>query len=534
MIDATWRIQDEDGDADLMGAPRPLMGTWHYLRNSLRRDWRTWASVAVAGALVGLALVVLVPPPSQGSVSLLMAHPSNMEAESAMSTDVSLLTTREVSARTVAKLGLPLTPEAFRTTITAEPVTTEILTITVSAPDTRSAVARAAALTSVYLDFRATQLRSLSSGLVNGYQARVAAMEKEVSQINAQYATASQEGGNQTRATELLTRRSQLESQIYDMQQTIADAALTTDAAVSSTHVIDQAQPVKGSLKRTAALDIGSGLIGGMALGVGFVLFRALTSTKVRRREDVALAMNAPVRYSVASHSGLARRLWGRRSDTSDVGTRRGDLDVLVRGLETLLEESAPPEGGRLLAATGPTHGVALAAIGDPRIAAAVVDSLEASLRSRGRSPFLVDLSASGALARRRGARSEAGRPVVFRPTGVPALATGPAALRGGPVDLPDDVPWREAWEQADVVLALVEVDPGIDAEHLRSWVGQVVPLVTAGDSSAELLETTAELVRAAGLALPFTMLVGADRTDESFGAVAFGEAVPRNLVPQP
>ena len=45
MIDATWRIQDEDGDADLMGAPRPLMGTWHYLRNSLRRDWRTWASM---------------------------------------------------------------------------------------------------------------------------------------------------------------------------------------------------------------------------------------------------------------------------------------------------------------------------------------------------------------------------------------------------------------------------------------------------------------------------------------------------------
>ena len=541
MIDATWRIQDDDGDADLTGAPRPLMGTWHYLRNSLRRDWRTWASVSAVGALVGLALVVLAPPPSQGSVSLLMAHPANMEAQSAMSTDVSLLTTREVSARTVAKLGLPLTPEAFRATITAEPVTTEVLTITVSAPDTESAVKRAAALTSVYLDFRATQLRSLSSGLVNGYQARVAAMEKEVSQINAQYATASQEGGNQTRATELLTRRSQLESQIYDMQQSIADAALTTDAAVSSTHVIDEAQPVKGSLKRTAALDVGSGLIAGTALGVGFVLFRALTSTKVRRREDVALAMNAPVRYSVASHSRLVRRLRGRRGGTSDVGTRRGDLEVLVRGLETLLEESAPPDGGRLLAATGPTHGVALAAIGDPRIAAAVVDSLDASLRSRGRTPFVVDLSASGALARRRGtgrARHQAGpgpgTPVVFRPTGVPALATGPAALRGGPVDLPDDVPWREAWEQSDVVVALVEVDPGIDAEHLRSWVGQVVPLVTAGDSSAELLETTAELVRAAGLGLPFAMLVGADRTDESFGAVAFGEAVPRSLVPQP
>lgn len=540
MIDMAWRIQDEEQDVDFTGAPRPLMGTWHYLRNSLRRRWRTWTSLSFAGALLGLGLAVFLPPPTQGSVTLLMAHPANMEAQSAMSTDVSLLTTREVSARTVAKLGLPLTPEAFRATITAEPVTTEVLTITVSAPDAESAVKRADALTSVYLDFRATQLRSLSSGLVNGYQARVAGMQKEVAQLNTQYAVASQEGGNQTQATELLTRRSQLNSQIYDMQQSIADAALTTDAAVSSSHVIDAAQPVKGSLKRAAALDVASGLIGGTALGVGFVLFRALTSTTVRRREDVAVAMNVPVRYSVASDSRLARRLWrglGRRGRS-----RPRDLDVLVRGLEAYLDELAPTAAREPLSTPGPTHGVAVAAIGDPRIAAVVVDSLADSVRAHGRVPFVVDLSAAGALlGRRAGGRHAPGAKdgattngtTVFRPTGVPALAAGPAAKPGRPVDLPDDVSWREAWEAADVVLALVQVDPGIDAENLRTWVDRVVPVVTAGEASAELLETTAELVRAAGLVLPFAMLVGADRTDESFGAVALAEAA-RRLVGHP
>ncbi|MDU0312999.1 hypothetical protein RKE38_04810 [Phycicoccus sp. M110.8] len=539
MIDMAWRIQDEEQDVDFTGTPRPLMGTWHYLRNSLRRGWRTWASLSFAGALIGLGLAVFLPPPSQGSVTLLMAHPANLEAQSAMSTDVSLLTTREVSARTVARLRLPMTPEAFRATITADPVTTEVLTITVSAPDTESAVRRAAALTSVYLDFRATQLRSLSSGLVNGYEARVAGMQKEVAQLNTQYAVASQEGGNQTQATELLTRRSQLNSQIYDMQQSIADAALTTDAAVSSTHVIDEAQPVKGSLKRAAALDVASGLIGGTALGVGFVLFRALTSTTVRRREDVAVAMSVPVRYSVASASRLPQRLRNRLRRRGRSGP--SDLDVLVRGLEAHLEESAPTAGGERLSTPGPGHGVAVAAIGDPRIAAAVVDSLVDAVRAHGRVPFVADLSAAGALARRRAADRHAsggrGGPAangvtVFRPTGVPALATGPAAGHGRAVDLPDDVSWREAWEQADVVLALVQVDPGIDAENLRTWVDRVVPLVTAGEASAELLETTAELVRAAGLVLPFAMLVGADRTDESFGAVALGEAA-RRLVGQ-
>jgi hypothetical protein len=50
--------------------------------------------------------------------------------------------------------------------------------------------------------------------------------------------------------------------------------------------------------------------------------------------------------------------------------------------------------------------------------------------------------------------------------------------------------------------------------------VDQVVPLVTAGRCTAELLETTAGLIRASGLALPFAMMVGADDGDQSLGMV--------------
>jgi hypothetical protein len=137
-------------------------------------------------------------------------------------------------------------------------------------------------------------------------------------------------------------------------------------------------------------------------------------------------------------------------------------------------------------------------------------------------------------VVRQEASTGAGGRLTVFRPTGVPALATGPASAHQAPVDLPDDVPWRTAWEEADVVVALVQVDPGIDAEHLSTWVGQVVPLVTAGDSSAELLETTAELNRSAGLGLPFFLLVGADHTYLCFGAVPLNDAASGNLVTKP
>jgi hypothetical protein len=50
--------------------------------------------------------------------------------------------------------------------------------------------------------------------------------------------------------------------------------------------------------------------------------------------------------------------------------------------------------------------------------------------------------------------------------------------------------------------------------------VDQVVPLVSAGHSTAELLETTAELIRAAGLTVPFALMIGSDDIDESVGMV--------------
>ena len=655
MIDVAWNIPDDDRDAELTGSPRPLLGTWHFLRNSLRREWRIWAGLAALGALLGMAAVLTLPPSSTATVTLLMAHPASLDGPSAIATDVSLLNTREVAARTVRTLRLTVTPEAFQSTITAEPVTTEILTINVSGPDDRSALARASALVSQYLDFRATQLGSLNSGLVSGYRTRISGLQERVNDLTHQYAELSAQGAAD-RAADVLTQRSGLSSQITSMQRAIEDATLQTDAAVASTHVIDSPHAVGHSAKKTMALDVGSGVIGGAALGMGIVLFRALTSERLRRRQDVALALGAPVRFSVASEGPRERRLgrlrqrlrarlpW-RRGAAGDGLWRGSDLEALVSGLESALMphpgptdsakaastertaaarpagagaagagaagESARPTGSRSRTSTsaatstssrktstaratvtggtgtssarqparsqparrsgdgvgidsvsevpshgrsgsrvrsggrsGPPNAVALAAIGNARAAATVVSAAASHLRGLGLSVFLADLSASGALvshsspaaatsgwasSRERdqaaGAApaAEAGPvPGVFRPTGIPGLARGPReAAPGAVIDLPVGDASRQTWDTADVVLALVEVNPGIDVENLRSWVGQVVPFVTTGHSTAELLETTAELIRAAGLDLPFAMMVGSDDTDESLGRVA-------------
>ena len=104
MIDLTWTIEDEtDRESELTGAPRPLLGTWHYLRSALRRRWRAWGAVAAVGMLLGGIALVLLPPAHRATVTVLMVHPANLDPESAMGTDVSLLNTREIARRTVAQ-----------------------------------------------------------------------------------------------------------------------------------------------------------------------------------------------------------------------------------------------------------------------------------------------------------------------------------------------------------------------------------------------------------------------------------------------
>lgn len=577
MIDLSWTIED-DREPDLAEPPRPLLSTWNYLRSALRRRWRLATGLAALGALLGLGFVVLLPPGSTATVTLLLAHPASLDGPDRGAMDLSLLNTREVSVRTVQSLGLAMTPEAFRATITAEPVTPEVLTLKVAAPDDAAAVAREQELVRQYLAFRATQLRSLSSGLRSEYTARVTSAREQVSTLTRQFEQLSTQGAQgASQAFDVLARRSDLNQKIADWQETIDNATLQTEAALESTHVIDPVHADRSSAKRAMALAGASGLVAGGALGVGLVVFRALVTERLRRRKDVGIALGASVRFGVRSKGPRDRGAGWRRLLPAGAGWAGSDLAVLAQGLLLAIEapdrssgvghtaagpaavvptderrhetrresrratmaltaaragvrsseadgkhrEGAPRHNG--VAARGPgagpgrgpSRGVALAAIGNPRAAADVLSATAQLLRERGVDVFMVDLSRRQSLA----ATAEKHASVVRRPTGIPELARGPRGTEAGAtIDLAGD--WRADWDSADVVLALVEVDPGIEVRPIATWVDRVVPLVMAGAATAELLSTTADLVRDAGFELPFAMMVGCDVTDQSLGIV--------------
>lgn len=519
MIDSSWQVEEPvPEDTVTTGSPTVLV-TLHFLRAALRRRWRLWAAFAVLGMLLGLTYTVVVPAKSVGTATVFLAHDLTSDSAQAMTTDVTLLETRTLAAKVVDELDLSMSPDAFRQSVTPTPVGSNVLVMDVSAPNDRAALLRARALVRGFLEFRTAQLRSQSGALINGYGRRVASLQKQAHSLERQYNSLNRSGSGQ--AADLLSQRSQVTAQLNTFRQTIQDTSLKTNSIVSATHVLDTPSIKPQSEKRRAALAAASGMIAGTAAGMGLVLFTALTSQRLRRRDEVAAALGTPVRLSVSTLR--PRWPWRRRVRHCVVDSK--DVQVLAHGLESLApirkRTSQKARPTRLALATLDHEDVATA-----EVAKVVTVALAVRLYRRGLKVFLVDLSEAGhldkALARALpyvDHHAAEDKPAVFRPQGIPVLARGPVgAPNSAPTDLGENSSLRPAWDKADVVLTVGEVDPAIGAEHLTSWSDAVVLLVASGRSSAERLRSTAELIRSAGLRLPFAMMVGADHTDESLG----------------
>jgi capsular polysaccharide biosynthesis protein len=504
-MSASWRIEDPGSASGAPAAPS-LLVSLHFMMAALRRRWRTCAVLATVGALMGLAAIFLLPTSSVGTVTIRLAHAEGADPSAAMSTDVSLLRTRIVAQTVVDDLDLGVKPTAFQQSVIATPVTPEILVLEARAASDAQAKETVAKLAETFLDFRTQQMLGSVKSTTDGYRDRVTTLQQRVDSLSAEYDRLSAGSpAAQSEAAVVLTERSKLNSEISSLQETIEGEELQTNAVVSASHVLDPASLEPSSLKKRVVLSVGSGLIGGLAIGVGVVLIGALTTDRLRRREEVALALGVPVRLSVGK---LHERRWTPRRGHD----RARDLALVVSVLESAIPIEEKP--ARLVVAT----------VGDATDGELAVGSLGAAVAAGGASILLVDLAQPGNLGGHLDraldrAESPIETPTLLRPSVLPQLAEAPYGVPGGTAGLvPADDPRRKAWDDADVVVVLAEIDPALDLEHLATWSNSVVLLVRAGQSSAERLRTAAELIRSAGMELLFAVLIGSDSTDESLG----------------
>ena len=501
-----WDVPVEDDDQTWTERPLPTLVSLHFLRSALVRRWWVCALCALLGLLASAAFLV-VSPASQAKAALVLAHDPEVDASRAMATDISLLRTRTVASRTIASLGLTMTPDEFLGSMTAEPVSSELLSLTFSAPTDAEATRRLAALTSIYLDFRAEQLSTQSNVLVDGMKQRIEKLQSDMTTLSRRIEQLSGTGkSGASKLADAIAQRASFQAQVETLQQSVEDATLRNASVISSSRLIDPAAVDTTGATRRTALILASGLIGGAALGCGIVLFFAITSDRLRRRSDVAAALEVPVPVSVGKIAPLPKYwLWFPHVRSMD-RNRAGECQRLARAIE--MELPVPGRKGRL----------AVACIDNSDEVRFAFAAAARDLAVGGRSVAVIDLTASGDLRPEQFISDSADRLTVLRPRGVPALAVGTADLRV----VGHERAIQPSLERADVLLVLADLDPSVGADHLTAWTDRVVVVVTAGHSSAERVRTAADLVRAAALDLRFAALLRAERRDDSSGVAGF------------
>jgi capsular polysaccharide biosynthesis protein len=506
-----WNIPD-DASEDPGDQARPLASlvSFHYLRAAVRRRWRICALLAVIGVLLGAAFLVATPAPRMATTTLRLTHPEGADPTGAIATDISLLTTRTVAERTISALGLIMRPEDLMNSAKVVPSDSpEILQVTMSAPTEAEAVRRLDTFTKEYLNFRAKQISAQSNIVIKGYKDKIETLQSQARKLGTRIRDFADSGDTATdRLSAAVSEQSQVNNKISSLQATVDEATLRQKAIVLASQVIDRSAPMSppGGLRRVI-LVLASGLIGGLAIGFGVVVLRAILSDRLWLRIEVASALDASVLLSVRRITPLSRLLrivrflpWVRALDARCAV----DLQRMAHAIE-----KAVPEPGR-------RQSLAVVCLGNSDEMRFGLVAAAVELQRHGRTATIVDLTEAGgvasALARTAGATVE-WTPQVFRPSVIPSLNKGPSHI--------DSADWEDvalAKGRNGVSLILADLDPGVGVDHLTAWTDCAIVAVTGGKSSAELVRTTGDLVRSVGLQLRGAVLLKAVADDMSSG----------------
>lgn len=478
-----------------------------------------WLATAAVGLAIGLALPVVLPLKYSATTILYLSHNPAADPADAMANDVVLVQTEGVAAQAVSRLHLHETATQFLAKYNGTSLSNELLQITATAPSSSEAVRNANAVAAAFLEVRTRQFEHQSAAVQSSLYALTVPLQKQVAILKNEIGTAKASGGNSSALTTLLGSDV---SQLATISQTLQQNAAALASVVAGSTVLQPAETSTRSHLKTLVKDGVVGLLAGLILGLGVVAVSAVTSDRLRRRDEIAAALGAPVEMSVRQFNNpRCLRLYRLRRKL-----RRPD--GAVRFSTRYLREKLPRGHGRAI--------LGVVAIDSVEPAAVFVAYLAARLAKEGTRVGITDLSRGARLARLIGARDRGASTGKITGAVWPISVLVPDEFPSGPEelgrsgDLPLDSLFGDGPDKmpasVEVVLVLATLDPALGAAQLATWADEVVVVVTTGRSSALKLHTNAEMIRAAGCRLDSALLVGTDSDDDSLGRFDQDEAV--------
>jgi capsular polysaccharide biosynthesis protein len=420
------------------------------------------------------------------------------------------------------RLGVQQSFSSFLKTYQITVESARVLQVVFSARTPTQAVRGANAVAAAFLQLRAGMLKEEQAEVatsqeqqVSQAQQKISSLSTQISQLTAEPATA----GQHSRLVSLRAQRSDAVNALDSLQQAVTDnkanAQPATQAAVQGSKALDAGAPLPHAGLKSAVIYSIAGIIGGLAVAIGIVLFRAVVSDRVRRRGDVAQALHAPV---VVSTGPLRPRLLSpARALPGRATARQADVERIAAQLGRIVRQD--DRGAATLA---------VVAVDNAETAALPVVSLARLWAEQGKRVILADLAAGAPAAKLLGSGSSGVASISMGSSSLVVAVPEPGAVAPqGPLDrrrssFDQDSAFADAvaaaHRRADVLLTLVNLHPSFAGEQLRSWASDAAVIVTAGHSSWERINAAGELIRLSGTRLVSAVLVGADDIDASLG----------------
>jgi capsular polysaccharide biosynthesis protein len=496
-----------------------------FIRAAIRRTALFWCVLGVVGLVVGVGVNMKDPAAYKASTSVLITYGPSDNPTSAVLDNQAIAQSRSVAEVAMRKLGLQESVASFAAATSVAVVTDRVLLITVSAPSGNAAVSRANAVAAAFLQFRASQMETGQQLLLKSLAHEVDQARQGVESVNSQISQLSAQPASSAQQSQLKNLRAQLdqaEGQLSVDEQTLENTRAGTAnlAAVTGSVVLDPAVPLAHSHLKYLVIYAFTGLVAGLALGMGIVVIRTIVSDRLRRRDDVTHALGAPVRLSVGKVR-LSRWRPGRRGLAAANATG-------VRRIAAHLRDAVPASRGR-------TAALAVVPVDDPAVAALSLVSMAVTRAQEGQQVVLADLVSGAPAAKLLDTKAPGVRPVSAhnarlvlavpdRDDIAPAGPLGSVLAEGQGSAFTEAV--GNACASADLLLTLVTLDPSLGAENLDTWAASAVVVVTAGRSSWARINAVGEMIRLAGTSLTSAVLVGADKTDESLGVAQYPGAL--------
>ena len=379
-------VATENRSADFV----PGLVNLGFIKAAIGRSVRFLFVMAVVGLLLGVGAYKASPHPYQASASLLLTLSPYEDAQSAAVNNQALAETRPVAGLAVQELGLQQSVSSFISTYTVTSITDQLLTITASSPSANQAPVRASAVASAFLKFRANEQQAELNLVIESLDQQINQAKQRVSSIGAQISQLSSQSTSPTQQSQIGKLRAEQTSEtdtLSTIQQVVTSDQATTQpamtAALKGSRILSVTPLSRSKLKSGVSYAV-IGLIVGFVLGLVIVVLRALVSDRLRRRDDIAYALDAPVKLSVG---GLRAHRWlptlPGRTAKRDLGMRR-----VIAHLQSAVSRSTQ----------GPA-GLAIVAVDNEPVVARAVAALATSYASQGNQVVAADLSSDARMA---------------------------------------------------------------------------------------------------------------------------------------